>query len=93
MISLEMMEAMLRLQSRLLRINEQANVDRQRRVLSDVELDSGDDLDRDDRMEPASRRSDSPEEELKSLNVIQTVLPRHPGPEPGDNEVGDHAVN
>ncbi|KAJ9647829.1 hypothetical protein H2199_001605 [Coniosporium tulheliwenetii] len=56
-----------------------------RRQLDDNELDSGDDLDRDDRM--ASGTPAVFEEAEQQLSTEETVFPRHAIPDPSDNEL------
>jgi RNA polymerase-associated protein LEO1 len=58
--------------------------------LDDEDLDSGDDLDRKDRIaeEEDEAAGDSQEEvEEETVQVIATEMGRHPVPEPSDGEV------
>lgn len=62
-----------------------------RRELDDEELDSGDDVGRHDRLEDDGMDSygneDAEQGEMRSLNVADVRLARHPIPSPSDGEV------
>lgn len=58
---------------------------RRRRQLDDEDLDSGDDIGRDDR----AGGDESPRDDFdeQALAVMRADIPRHAAPEPSDNEV------
>lgn len=57
-----------------------------RRQLNDAELDSGDDMDRTDRM---AEEEEEPQQEYQAIEraVIDLEVARQPVPEPSDGEV------
>jgi RNA polymerase-associated protein LEO1 len=57
-----------------------------RRQLDDEDLDSGDDLERSDRIQREAQEAE-PETVTDDYNVIDVDFPRHPIPEPSDGEV------
>lgn len=57
---------------------------RAERTLDDEELDSGDDMGREDRVKSTAAE----EFEAMELQIAEASLPRHAVPEPSDNEVG-----
>ena len=57
-----------------------------RRTLDDDELDSGDDLEREDRVAPEAPAQEFVTEEKTTMDL---EYPRLPGPEPSDGEVCD----
>lgn len=70
------------------RRSDQANFSSAERTLDDEELDSGDDVDRRDRIQS------QPEQELEDTEqkLLDISIPRHPVPQPSDNEVGITAM-
>ncbi|KAK8252185.1 Leo1-like protein-domain-containing protein [Phyllosticta capitalensis] len=65
------------------RRSDQANFSSAERTLDDEELDSGDDVDRRDRIQS------QPEQELEDTEqkLLDISIPRHPVPQPSDNEL------
>lgn len=61
---------------------------RAERTLDDEDLDSGDDVGREDRVKSAAAE----EFEAMELQIAEAALPRHAVPEPSDNEVRTNLV-
>lgn len=54
--------------------------------MDDEDLDSGDDIDRSDRIQHETKEVE-PETVTENYNVMDVDFPRHPIPEPSDGEV------
>lgn len=58
------------------------------RLLSDAELDSGDDEGRDDRVPDKENEEELPtEDDTRNARILDAVVFRHPVPRPSDGEV------
>ncbi|ESZ90310.1 hypothetical protein SBOR_9315 [Sclerotinia borealis F-4128] len=56
------------------------------RILSDAELDSGDDSGRDDRVLDKEDEEESPAEDTRNARILEADIFRHPVPRPSDGE-------
>lgn len=57
------------------------------RELSDRELDSGDDEDRDDRAAPKADAEEMDYDTMRDARILDSTVWRHPVPNPADGEV------